>query len=46
MVADGHFDDEALQSAGRTLVTTGVMSAVPPLDTWVDKQFVPVQAGG
>jgi NitT/TauT family transport system substrate-binding protein len=46
MVADGHFDDEALQSAGQTLVTTGVMSAVPPLDTWVDKQFVPVQAGG
>jgi NitT/TauT family transport system substrate-binding protein len=46
MVTDEHFDDEALQNAAQTLVSTGVIGTVPPLDTWVDKQFVPVRVGG
>ena len=46
MVRDGQFDDEALQNAAQTLVSTGVIPALPPLETWVDKQFVPVRVGG
>jgi NitT/TauT family transport system substrate-binding protein len=46
MVRDGQFDDEALQNAAQTLVSTGVIPAVPPLETWVDKQLVPVHVGG
>jgi ABC-type nitrate/sulfonate/bicarbonate transport system substrate-binding protein len=41
-VDDGVFSDRALTAAAQSLVDTGVIKEIPPLDTWVDKRFLPI----
>ena len=43
LVDDGVFGDAALRAAAQSLVDTGVLKEIPPLDTWVEKKFLPVQ---
>jgi len=43
LVDDGVFSDKALTAAAQSLVDTGVIAAVPPIDQWVDKRFLPVR---
>jgi ABC-type nitrate/sulfonate/bicarbonate transport system substrate-binding protein len=42
-VDDGVFSDKALMAAAQSLVDTGVIQEVPPLEKWVDKRFLPIR---
>jgi NitT/TauT family transport system substrate-binding protein len=40
---EGVFNDKALMAAAQSLVDTGVIKEIPPIDKWVDKRFLPVR---
>jgi NitT/TauT family transport system substrate-binding protein len=42
-VDTGVFSDKGLQAAGQFMVDSGLIKQVPPVDTWVDKRFLPVR---
>jgi ABC-type nitrate/sulfonate/bicarbonate transport system substrate-binding protein len=42
-VDNGVFSDHGLQAAGQFLVDSGLIQRVPPVETWVDKRFLPIQ---
>jgi ABC-type nitrate/sulfonate/bicarbonate transport system substrate-binding protein len=42
-VDNGVFSDHGLQAAGQFLVDSGLIQQIPPVETWVDKRFIPVQ---
>jgi len=43
LVDDGVFNDRALEAVAQSLIDTGVIKEIPPLDSWVDKRFLPVR---
>ena len=42
-VDNGVFSDHGLQAAGLFLVDSGLLKQVPPVETWVDRRFLPIQ---
>jgi hypothetical protein len=42
-VDDGVFSDKGLTAAAQAALDTGVITAMPPLEKWVEKRFLPVR---
>jgi NitT/TauT family transport system substrate-binding protein len=42
-VDDGVFTDKGLRAAAQSLVDTAVIKDIPPVESWVDKRFLPVR---